>query len=129
MVGYSKWSKDQHIKGPLGVKRGAALGKRVRQITLAARLGGGSPAENFRLRPVVQTARIQNMPEENATRAMTNGSGELAGARPEAASQAAATDNKNRRAADFRFICSKHHGSLAAASSVLSDEILARLAD
>ena len=65
MAGHSKWSKVKHIKGPLDVKRGAAFSKLVKEITVAARRGGGDASANPRLRSVVETARAANMPKEN----------------------------------------------------------------
>lgn len=131
MAGHSKWSKVKRIKGPLDVKRGQAFSKLVKEITVAARIGGGDPAGNPRLRSVVETARGQNMPRENIERAIKKGTGELAGGNFEEAVYEgyaaggvamiieAATDNKNRTAADLRLIFSKNHGSLAASGSVL----------
>jgi YebC/PmpR family DNA-binding regulatory protein len=131
MAGHSKWSKVKRIKGPLDVKRGQAFSKLVKEITVAARIGGGDPAGNPRLRSVVETARAQNMPRENIERAIKKGTGELAGGNFEEAVYEgyaaggvamiieAATDNKNRTAADLRLIFSKNHGSLAASGSVL----------
>jgi YebC/PmpR family DNA-binding regulatory protein len=131
MAGHSKWSKVKRIKGPLDVKRGQAFSKLVKEITVAARIGGGDPAGNPRLRSVVETARGQNMPRENIERAIKKGTGELAGGNfDEAVYEGyaaggvamiieAATDNKNRTAADLRLIFSKNHGSLAASGSVL----------
>ena len=66
MAGHSKWSKVKHIKGPPDVKRGAASSKPVKQITVAARIGGGGSSGKLRLRPAVETARNQNMPKENS---------------------------------------------------------------
>ena len=131
MAGHSKWSKVKHIKGPLDVKRGAQFSKLVKEITVAARLGGGDLAGNPRLRSVVETARAANMPKDNIERAIKKGTGELAGAHYEetlyeayapggvAMVIEAATDNKNRTAADLRLIFSKNGGSLAASGSVL----------
>ena len=131
MAGHSKWSKVKRIKGPLDVKRGAAFSKLVKEITVAARLGGGDLSANPRLRSVVETARAANMPKDNIERAIKKGTGELAGANYEevlyegyapggvALVIEAATDNKNRTAADLRLILSKNHGSLAASGSVL----------
>ena len=131
MAGHSKWSKVKRIKGPLDVKRGAAFSKLVKEITVAARMGGGDLSVNPRLRSVVETARAANMPKENIERAIKKGTGELAGAHYEevlyegyapggvALVIEAATDNKNRTAADLRLILSKNHGSFAASGSVL----------
>ncbi len=130
MAGHSKWSKVKHIKGPLDVKRGQAFSKLVKEITVAARMGGGDLSGNPRLRSVVETARGQNMPKENIERAIKKGTGELEGVNYEEAVYEAyapggvamiveaATDNKNRTAADFRLIFGKNHGSLAATGSV-----------
>jgi YebC/PmpR family DNA-binding regulatory protein len=130
MAGHSKWSKVKRIKGPLDVKRGAMFSKLVKEITIAARLGGGDPGANPRLRTAVETARAQNMPKDNIERAIKKGSGELEGAHIEetvyegyapggvALILEAATDNKNRTAADLRLIFTKNHGSLAASGSV-----------
>lgn len=132
MAGHSKWSKVKHTKGPLDVKRGAAFSKLVKEITVAARLGGGDfLSGNPRLRSLVDMARAANMPKENVERAIKKGTGELEGAHYEetlyegyapggvAMVIEAATDNKNRTAADLRLIFSKHGGSLAASGSVL----------
>ena len=131
MAGHSKWSKVKRIKGPLDVKRGAAFSKLVKEITVAARMGGGDLSGNPRLRSVVETARVANMPKENIERAIKKGTGELEGAHYEevlyegyapggvALVIEAATDNKNRTAADLRLIPSKNHGSFAASGSVL----------
>ncbi len=89
MAGHSKWSKVKRIKGPLDVKRGVAFSKLVKEITVAARIGGRGSSGNPRLRLVIETAR-------------------------------AATDNKNRTAADLRLIFSKNPGSLAVSGSVSS---------
>ena len=132
MAGHSKWSKVKHIKGPLDVKRGAAFSKLVKEITVAARMGGGDfLSGNPRLRSLVEMARAANMPKENVERAIKKGTGELEGAHYEEALYEgyapggvamvieAATDNKNRTAADLRLIFSKNGGSLAASGSVL----------
>ncbi len=132
MAGHSKWSKVKHIKGPLDVKRGATFSKLVKEITVAARMGGGEYVSgNPRLRTLVDLARAANMPKENVERAIKKGTGELEGAQYEetlyegyapggvAMVIEAATDNKNRTAADLRLIFSKNGGSLAASGSVL----------
>lgn len=130
MAGHSKWSKVKHIKGPLDVKRGQAFSKLVKEIAVAARIGGGDLSGNPRLRPVAETVRVQNMPRENIERAIKKGTGELEGINYEEAVYEgyapggvavildAATDNKNRTAADLRLIFAKNHGSLAASGSV-----------
>ena len=130
MAGHSKWSKVKRIEGPLDVKRGAAFNKLVKEITVAARLGGGDLSGNPRLRSAVDTDQAANMPKENIERAIKKGTGELEGGNYEevfyeahaldgaAPVIEAATDNKNRTAADLRLILSKHHGSFAASGSV-----------
>jgi YebC/PmpR family DNA-binding regulatory protein len=130
MAGHSKWSKVKRIKGPLDVKRGAMFSKLVKEITIAARLGGGDPNGNPRLRTAVETAKAQNMPKDNIERAIKKGSGELDGVHLEetvyegyapggvALILEAATDNKNRTAADLRLIFTKNQGSLATSGSV-----------
>lgn len=130
MAGHSKWSKVKHIKGPLDAKRGAMFSRLVKEITLAARLGGGDPGGNIRLRAAVDAARAGNMPKDNIERAIKKGTGELEGGHLEeiiyegyapggvAVIVEAATDNKNRTAADLRNLFSKNHGSLATAGSV-----------
>lgn len=130
MAGHSKWSKVKHTKGPLDVKRGAMFSRLVKEITLAARLGGGDPAGNVRLRSAIEAAKAGNMPKDNIERAIKKGTGELEGGNIEeivyegyapggvAMIVEAATDNKNRTAADLRSLFSKNHGSLAATGSV-----------
>lgn len=130
MAGHSKWSKVKHIKGVLDVRRGKLFSKFSKEITVAARLGGGNPDFNPRLRAAVQTARSQSMPADNIERAIKKGTGELAsealeemtyeGYGPEgvAVLVEAATDNKNRTAADLRTIFSRNGGNLAASGSV-----------
>ena len=130
MAGHSKWSKVKHIKGPLDVKRGAMFSKMVKEITIAARMGGGDPGGNVRLRSAIEAAKAGNMPKDNIERAIKKGTGELEGAHIEEATYEgyapggvamiveAATDNKNRTAADLRSIFSKNHGSLAASGAV-----------
>ncbi len=131
MAGHSKWSKVKHIKGPLDQKRGQLFSKLAKEITVAARLGGGDPAGNPRLRSAILAARTQSMPNDNIDRAVKRGMGEGADAAlleeivyegyapgGVAVIVEAATDNKNRTAADLRSIFSKHHGSLANSGSV-----------
>ena len=131
MAGHSKWSKVKHIKGPLDVKRGAQFSKLVKEITVAARLGGGDVSGNPRLRSVVETARAANMPKDNIERAIKKGTGEIEGTHYEEILYEAyapggvamiietATDNKNRTTAELRLTFSKNGGSLAASGSVL----------
>jgi len=131
MAGHSKWSKIKRLKGALDSKRGMLFAKLSKEITVAARAGGGNPSTNHRLRAAVQSARSQSMPNENIERAIKKGSGESASAAVDemvyegyaqggvAVIVEAATDNRNRTAADMRQIFSKNHGSLAGPGSVL----------
>ena len=131
MAGHSKWSKVKRSKGALDVKRGALFSKLAKEITIAAKLGGGDPAGNVRLRSAILSARAQSMPSENIERAIKRGTGEGAEAQHfeeiiyegygpggVAISIDAATDNKNRTAAEMRLIFSKNHGNLATSGSV-----------
>jgi YebC/PmpR family DNA-binding regulatory protein len=131
MSGHSKWSKVKRAKGALDVKRGALFSKLAKEITIAAKLGGGDPAGNARLRSAILSARAQSMPNENIERAIKRGSGEGAEAQHfdeivyegygpggVAIIVDAATDNKNRTAAEMRLIFSKNHGNLATSGSV-----------
>ncbi len=128
MVGHSKWLQVQHIKGPFEVERRAASRKLVKEITVPVQIGGGGLSGNSRLRPVVETALTQIMPQENSKSAVKKGTGEL-GVRSDAEARkeerespgiAAANDLKNRLAADQRFILSQNPGSLPTAGSVPS---------
>jgi YebC/PmpR family DNA-binding regulatory protein len=131
MAGHSKWSKVKRIKGAIDVKRGKLFSKLSKEITVAARMGGGDPSGNPRLRAAVLGARAQSMPGENVDRAIKRGTGELDGANHfeelvyegyapggVALIVEVATDNKNRTAADLRLIFTKNHGNLASAGSV-----------
>ncbi len=131
MAGHSKWSKVKRIKGALDVKRGKLFSKLSKEITVAARMGGGDPTGNPRLRAAVLAARAQSVPNENIERAIKRGTGELDGeAHIEelvyegyapggvALIVETATDNKNRTAADLRLIFTKNHGNLASSGSV-----------
>jgi YebC/PmpR family DNA-binding regulatory protein len=131
MAGHSKWSKVKRFKGAIDQKRGALFSKLAKEITIAAKNGGGDPAANARLRSAIQTARSQSMPNDNIERAIKRGTGEGQEAAhfEEIVYEAyapggvaviveAATDNKNRTAAELRLIFSKNHGSLASSGSV-----------
>ena len=131
MSGHSKWSKVKHFKGALDAKRGAIFSKLSREITIAARIGGGDPASNFRLRSAILSARGQSMPNDNIERAIKRGTGEgveaqhfeeiiYEGYAPGgvAVIVEAATDNKNRTAAEIRRIFTKNEGNLATSGSV-----------
>jgi YebC/PmpR family DNA-binding regulatory protein len=131
MAGHSKWSKVKHIKGPLDQKRGQLFSKLAKEITVAAKMGGGDPAGNARLRSAILGARAQSMPNDNIERAIKRGTGESADAATyeEMVYEAyapggvalvieVATDNKNRTAADLRLILTKNHGNLASPGAV-----------
>lgn len=131
MSGHSKWSKIKRTKGALDVKRGALFSKLAKEISIAARLGGGDPAANVRLRSAILSARGQSMPGDNIERAIKRGTGEGSEAQHfdeivyegygpggVAIIVDAATDNKNRTAAEMRLIFSKNHGNLGTSGSV-----------
>jgi len=129
MAGHSKWSKVKRFKGALDTKRGQLFSKLSKEIMVAARMGGGLDL-NARLRSAVLAARAQNMPNDTIERAIKKGTGEIGGGMVEelvyegygpggvALLVEAATDNKNRTAADLRSIFSKNHGNLAASGAV-----------
>ena len=131
MSGHSKWSKVKRFKGALDAKRGALFSKLSREITIAAKIGGGDPDANVRLRSAILSARGQSMPNDNIDRAIKRGTGEgveaqhfdeivYEGYAPGgvAVIVEAATDNKNRTAAEIRRIFSKNEGNLATSGSV-----------
>jgi len=131
MAGHSKWSKVKRTKGAIDVKRGKLFSKLSKEITVAARMGGGDPSGNPRLRAAVLAARAQSMPNDNIDRAIKRATGDLEGASHYeeivyegyapggvALLVEAATDNKNRTAADLRLIFTKNHGNLASTGSV-----------
>ena len=130
MAGHSKWSKVKRFKGALDAKRGKIFSRFSKEIMVAARMGGGDLNLNPRLRTAVLAARAQNMPNDTIDRAIKKGTGEIAGGIVEelmyegyasggvAIILEAATDNKNRTAADIRSIFSKNHGNLAASGAV-----------
>jgi YebC/PmpR family DNA-binding regulatory protein len=131
MAGHSKWSKVKRIKGAIDVKRGRLFSKLSKEITVAARMSGGDPSGNPRLRSAVLAARAQSMPGDNIDRAIKRATGDLDGANHieeivyegyapggVALIVETATDNKNRTAADLRLIFTKNHGNLASTGSV-----------
>jgi YebC/PmpR family DNA-binding regulatory protein len=129
MSGHNKWSSIKHRKGAQDAKRGKIFTKIIKEITVAARLGGGDASANSRLRRALDEARLNNMPADNVTRAIKKGTGELEGVHYdelvyEGVGPSGAlvlievmTDNRNRTAAELRKIFDKHHGSLGAAGS------------
>lgn len=124
MAGHSKWANIQHRKGRQDAKRGKIFTKLIKEITVAARLGGGDVAMNPRLRAAVAAAKDENMPADNITRAIKKGTGELEGVNYEeiryegygiggaALIIDCMTDNKQRAVADVRFVLNKHGGNL-----------------
>ena len=130
MSGHSKWAQVKHKKAHVDAKRGKVFTKIVKEIAVAARLGGGDPAGNPRLRNAVEKAKEVNMPHENIKRAIMKGIGELPGVSYEetlyegygpggvAILIEALTDNKNRTGAEIRYIMTKHGGNLGEAGCV-----------
>ena len=125
MSGHSKWSTIKHKKAALDAKRGKAFTKLIKEITIAARLGGGDPTGNPRLRLLIDKAKEINMPTENTMRAIKRGTGELPGVSYEentyegygpngiAVIVDTFSDNKNRTVSELRHIFSSKGGNLA----------------
>lgn len=130
MSGHSKWASIKHKKAAVDAKRGRIFTKLIKEITIAAKHGGGDPESNPRLRAAIQSAKTANMPADNIERAVKRGTGELEGVTYEEVTyegygpQGVAvlvqclTDNKNRTASEIRNIYSKWGGSMAGAGSV-----------
>lgn len=130
MAGHSKWKQIKHYKAATDKKRGALFTRLIREITMAAKLGGGDPAGNPRLRTAIDNARANSMPKENIERAIKKGTGELEGVDyTEALYEAygpggvaimiaAVTDNPTRTVADVRHKLSRNNGSMGTANSV-----------
>jgi YebC/PmpR family DNA-binding regulatory protein len=125
MSGHSKWSSIKHKKGAADAKRGKIFTKLIKEITIAARMGGsGDPTSNPRLRTAILAAKAENMPKDNIDRAIKKGTGELEGANYEennyegygpggaAVLVESLTDNKNRAVADIRHIFAKCGGNM-----------------
>ncbi len=124
MSGHSKWATIKHKKGAADARRGKVFTKLIKEITVAARIGGGDPDSNPRLRTAIAAAKAENMPADNVKRAIQKGTGELPGAMYEevvyegygpggvAMMLEVATDNKNRTLSEIRHIFSKHGGNL-----------------
>jgi YebC/PmpR family DNA-binding regulatory protein len=124
MSGHSKWSSIKHKKGAADAKRGKIFTKLIKEITVAARMGGGDPAANPRLRTAIAAAKAENMPKDNIERGIKKGTGELEGVTYEESSYEgygpggaavlveSLTDNKNRAVADIRHIFNKNGGNL-----------------
>jgi YebC/PmpR family DNA-binding regulatory protein len=130
MAGHSKWANIQHRKGAQDKKRGKLFTKLIREVTVAARTGGGDPDANPRLRLAIEKAKAQSMPKDNIDRAVKRGSGELEGSDYEeilyegygpggvAVMVECLTDNRNRTVADVRHAFTKFGGNLGADGSV-----------
>ncbi|MEJ2722209.1 MAG: YebC/PmpR family DNA-binding transcriptional regulator [bacterium] len=124
MSGHSKWSSIKRKKGVKDAARGRLFSRLIREITVAARQGGGDAAGNSRLRLAVQTAKDNNMPQDNINRAIKKGTGEAGGAAYEEVTYEGygpngiallidtLTDNKNRTTAEVRHALAKHNGNL-----------------
>ena len=130
MSGHSKWASIKHKKGALDAKRGKTFTKIIREMSIAARLGGGDPNSNPRLRTAVDKAKAVNMPADNIKRAIQKGTGELEGATYEeitlegygpggvAILVEGTSDNRNRTVAEIRHLFTKNGGNLGGAGSV-----------
>ena len=130
MAGHSKWKQIKHKKAATDAKRASAWTKVIREITVAAKAGGGDPGGNPRLRTAVDAAKAVNMPNENIDRAIKKGTGELEGAIYEEVAYEgygpggaaiyveATTDNANRTVAEVRHAFSRNNGNLGSSNSV-----------
>src|SRR5207249_10948537 len=130
MSGHSKWHTIKHKKGAADAKRGRVFTKLIKEITVAARVGGGDPEGNPRLRTVVLAAKAANMPKDNIEKAIKKGTGELPGVSYEEVSYEGygpggiailidtLTDNRNRTTGEVRHILTKGGGRMAEAGSV-----------
>jgi len=130
MAGHSKWKQIKHYKAAADAKRGAMFTKLIREITVAAKTGGGDPAGNPRLRTAIETARAASMPKDNIERAIKKGTGELEGVEYSEITYEgygpggvallihALTDNPTRTVADVRHKLSRGGGNLGATNSV-----------
>ncbi|MCF8055428.1 MAG: YebC/PmpR family DNA-binding transcriptional regulator [Desulfocapsa sp.] len=130
MAGHSKWANIKHRKGAVDAKRGKIFTRLIKEITVAARMGGGDPDGNPRLRSAVATARAENMPKDNIIRAIKKGTGELEGEVYDeilyegygpggvAVLVECMTDNRNRTVADIRHYFAKSNGNLGESGCV-----------
>lgn len=130
MAGHSKWAKVKHFKGAIDAKRAKIFAKLSKEITIAAKLGGGDPNMNPRLRMVLLKCRSANMPSENIDRAIKKGTGggegtyfedltyEVYGPNGVALLVELSTDNRNRTAAEIRSLLTRHGGTIASSGSV-----------
>lgn len=130
MSGHSKWHTIKHKKGATDAKRGKIFTKLIKEITVAARTGGGDPDANARLRKAILDSKAQNMPNDTIDRAVKRGSGDLEGVNYEEITYEGygpggvailietMTDNRNRTVAELRHLLSKNGGNLGEAGSV-----------
>jgi YebC/PmpR family DNA-binding regulatory protein len=130
MSGHSKWHSIKHKKGALDAKRGRVFTRIIKELTVAARTGGGDPNTNPRLRTIVAEAKSVNMPSDNIARAIRRGTGEEPGVSYEevtyegygpggaAVIVETVTDNRNRTVGEIRHVFGKHGGNLGAENSV-----------
>ncbi len=130
MSGHSKWSTIKRKKGAADAKKGKAFTRLIKELTIAARMGGGNPESNPRLRAAMAAAKSENMPKDNIERAIKKGAGELEGTTYEefvyegygpggvAVLVDIMTDNKNRTAAEVRHIFTKNNGNLGESGCV-----------
>jgi YebC/PmpR family DNA-binding regulatory protein len=130
MAGHSKWAKVKHFKGAIDAKRAKIFAKLAKEISIAAKIGGGDPDMNPRLRMVLLKCRSANMPNDNIERAIKKGTGggesanfedltyEVYGPHGVAMLVELSTDNRNRTAAEIRSLLTKSGGSIATAGSV-----------
>ena len=130
MSGHSKWAKVKHFKGAVDAKRGKIFSKLSKEISIAAKIGGGDPSMNPRLRMVLLKCRAANMPNDNIVRAVRKGTGggqtsnfedltyEVFGPHGVALLVEVSTDNRNRTASEIRSLVTKNGGSMATQGSV-----------
>lgn len=130
MSGHNRWSKIKRQKAAMGASKGKLFNKLIKELTVAAGIGGGDPTANFRLRGLIDAAREANMPRDQIDRAIKRGTGEIEGAKYEEATYEGygpggvalvvecLTDNKNRTASEVRTAFSKGGGNMAAAGAV-----------
>lgn len=130
MSGHNKWAKIKHKKAATDAAKGRIYTRLIKEITLAARMGGGDETGNARLRKAIQDAKAANMPASNVERAIKKGTGELEGVNYEEVAYEGygpggvaiiaelITDNKNRAVSEIRHIFSKHGGNLASSGAV-----------
>src|ERR1700732_1862668 len=130
MSGHSKWATIKHKKGALDAKRGKIFTRLIKEISIAAKNGGGDPDSNPRLRGAIVAAKAENMPADNIKRAIQRGTGELPGATYEKFSLEGYgpggvailldinTDNRNRTVSEIRHVFGKNSGNMAEAGAV-----------